>query len=248
MAWFSDLPRVTVPKSDQPMRLTLIYPYYDCAKFFARQVAKWRLLPQDIRVLTNIIVVDDGSPVPALLPVDLPFRLRLFRIEVDVRWNWLAARNIGAYHADEGWLLLTDMDHVVPERTLQSLIWSYPDPSVVYLFSRREHTGAPVHPHSASYLMTREMFWRIGGYDEALSGYYGTDGEFRRRVARRAPLHLLQEELIRYEYVDDASVLRYKRKQPEDVAAQRAIAARPNDWQPKTLSFPYHEVLSCCVS
>jgi hypothetical protein len=33
--------------------------------------------------------------------------------------------------------------------------------------------------------MTRAMYDRIGGYDEALAGNYGTDGDFARRAERR---------------------------------------------------------------
>src|SRR6185436_13220201 len=121
----------------------------------------------------KVIVVDDGSPSkPLALPDDLPCAIRGFRIERDVPWNWLAARNIGAHHAQDGWLLLTDMDHEVPMATLRAVIWSRHDAAVIYAFSRREHTGELLSPHSASFLMHRDLFWRIGGYDERLSGHY----------------------------------------------------------------------------
>lgn len=253
MAWFSQLTYARPAKAATPNRLTFVYPYYECPKFFADQFYRWASYPEDLRAHLSIIVVDDGSPtLPAQLEAIIaaqPHFVRVFRIDQDIRWNWLAARNIGAHHAADGWLLLTDMDHVVSEEMLRSVIWSSLDPSVAYMFKRVEHTGTPIRPHSASYLMTRTLFWQIGGYDEALSGYYGTDGEFRRRVAHRATLQILDNAtLIRHEFVEDASVTRYKRKQPEDVELQRLIAARPPDWVPKTLSFPYHEVQPCCAS
>jgi hypothetical protein len=232
---------VSVPRRDKAKRLTLIVPYYQNGHFFQMQAAMWRAYDEDLLAHLSIIVVDDGSPVPATKPIGLP-NLRLFRIEDDVRWNWLAARNIGAHHADDGWLLLTDMDHVVTVHTLRSVLYGEHDPDVVYVFSRREHTGTAVPPHSASFMMTRQMFWRIGGYDEALSGYYGTDGEFRRRVVREAKIHVLRDVLTRYEYVDDSSTTTYQRKQPEDAAVRKLVAARGPHWTPKTLSFPYHEV------
>jgi hypothetical protein len=43
--------------------------------------------------------------------------LQIYRIMVDVRWNQDAARNIGAAHAENNWLVLTDIDHMVPEET-----------------------------------------------------------------------------------------------------------------------------------
>jgi hypothetical protein len=241
--WCRNFPLVSSPGSDEPKRVTFVVPYYSNPEFFARQIATWTDYPANVSAHLSVIVVDDGSPEAARLPAHVPFNLRLFRIETDIRWNWLAARNIGAHHAADGWLLLTDMDHVVPVQTLQAIVWGLHDPKVVYAFSRREYTGEAIHPHSASFLMTRELFWKIGGYDEALSGHYGTDGIFRRQIELHARIHVLTDELIRYEYVDDSSTTRYGRKQPEDAAVARIVAARKPGWKPKILSFPYHQVM-----
>ncbi|MDH5244811.1 MAG: glycosyltransferase family 2 protein [Betaproteobacteria bacterium] len=240
--WCRDLPTVTVPRTRTPKAVTIVLPYYDNPVFLAAQIAHWQTFSADVRAHLSAVIVDDGSPTPARLPADRPFPMRLFRIEVDVRWNWLAARNIGAHYAADGWLLLTDMDHRVPHGTAQGLVYGQHDPTGVYAFSRREHTGDAITPHSASFLMTRALFWRIGGYDETLSGHYGTDGEYRRRLAQHAQMRLLTEELVRFEYVADASTTRYLRKQPEDAGVKALIARRRPGWTPKTLSFPYHEV------
>lgn len=242
--WCRDLPVVTVRRAPARKRVTLCVPYYENPTFLQTQVDVWRGYAADLAAELSIVLVDDGSPMPCQKPTELAASLRLFRIEVDVRWNWLAARNIGAHHADDGWLLLTDIDHVLPETTLRAVIEGAHDPKAVYAFSRREHTGAAAAPHSASFLMTRAMFWTIGGYDEALSGHYGTDGDYRRRLAAVAPLRVLTDELVRHEYVGDSSTVRYLRKQPEDAAVKRLVAARRPGWRPRVLSFPYHEVLA----
>lgn len=239
--WAKDLKAVKVPMGETPKRVTLVLPFYQNHGFLEQQIAVWRAYPSDVRESLSVIVVDDGSPQPAQGRSDVPF-LRLFRIEQDVRWNWLAARNIGAHHAAPGWLLLTDMDHVVPTETLRALMHGSHDPSTVYVFHRREHTGEIVKPHSASFFLTRELFWTIGGYDEALSGHYGTDGVWRAEVSKHAPMRLLPEHLVRYEYVGDSSTTAYQRKQPEDAAVRRLVAQRGKGWRPTTLSFPYHEV------
>jgi hypothetical protein len=237
--WASAIPVVTVPSSGTSKRVTLVLPYYQNATFIETQMATWRTYPNDV----SVVVVDDGSPVPAVLP-DVDGRARLFRIEQDIPWNWLAARNIGAHHASHGWLLLTDMDHVVPEETMRAVVYGQHDPKVVYGFSRREHTGKAITPHSASFLMTRDMFWAIGGYDEALSGHYGTDGVYRRAIRQYASMRILSNVLVRHEYVDDSSTSAYQRKLPKDTAAvQRLVSARARDWTPRVLSFPYHEVV-----
>lgn len=242
--WCEGCPTVTVARADRPKGVTLIVPYYESPTFFARQVAHWETLQpvaEAVGARFSVVVVDDGSPAH---PAPVPTRpwLRLFRIEPDIPWNWLAARNIGAHHADDGWLLLTDMDHMVPADTLASLLTGAHDPAVVYAFARREHTGVPIHPHSASFFMTRAMFWRIGGYDERLSGVYGTDGLYRRRLAATAPIHILPDVLVRHEYVGDASVTRYERKTPAMRAAKAQRVAAVRSGAPTVLSFPYYEV------
>ena len=240
--WCADLPVVAAPSSGALKPLTLVIAYYDNPIFLDTQCGVWRSYPSDLAAQLTVVIVDDGSPIPCVPRRDLPCRVRLFRIGVDVRWNWLAARNIGAHHADDGWLLLTDMDHVVPSDTLRALMVGHHDPAVVYALSRREHTGEPIGPHSASFLMTKQMFWRIGGYDEALSGHYGTDGDYRRRMAAVAPVQVLTDHLERHEHIGDSSTVRYKRKQPEDANVSRLIAKRGQGWRPRVLSFPYAEV------
>jgi hypothetical protein len=87
------------------------------------------------------------------------------------------------------------------------------------------------------------MFWKVGGYDEALSGHYGSDGDWRKRCAKVAPIQILSDRLIRHEYQDDSSTTRYRRKLPSDTAAvKRIVGARGPGWQPQTLSFDYAEI------
>lgn len=224
--------------------VTVIYPFYCNRRFFRDQLRHWLELPARF----NFIVVDDGSPEGesaerVLRTVELdPINVRLFKIEVDVRWNWLAARNIGMHHAPDGFCLGTDMDHLIPVTTAVNLVTGAHDPEKIYRFSRREHTGALIHSHPNSWFMTRAMFWKFGGYDEALSGHYGTDGDARRRWAKTAPVRTLKDELVRFERMGDSSTTRYGRKEEIDRAVPDLVALRGKGWKPKVLSFPYHEV------
>jgi hypothetical protein len=244
--WCKDLPFVEVPQGATPKSVTYVLPYYNNPQFLRRQIGWWLTYSPHLLDQLSFIVVDDGSPTHpaarAIAGLQLPARFRLFRIETDVRWNWLAARNIGAHEAEDGWILLTDIDHVVPASTADRVIYGQHDPLMVYAFSRREHTGHPAFPHSASFLMTRAMFWRIGGYDERFSGLYGSDGYYRRRVASIVPLKVLTDRLVRHEFVGDSSTTRYKRKQPEDAGIKKIAERIQNGSKPLTLSFPYHEV------
>lgn len=243
--WCEKMPTVSVAQTAVPKQVTLILPFYRNQRFLRTQLSWWRTFPAHLRAHLSAIIVDDGSPEPAedvLRNCEHPFHVRLFRIQQDVRWNWLAARNIGFRHASEGWCLVTDMDHVVPESTATAVVYGAHDPSIIYGFSRREYTGVEAAPHPNSWLMTREMFWRVGGYDEALSGFYGTDGDWRRRMAAVASIFILTDRLIRHEYQQDSSTTAYQRKQTMDAEVKRIIARRGKSWRPNVLSFPYDEI------
>lgn len=231
--------------AETPKRVTLVVAYYENPVTLRWQLDGWERFPEPLRERLQVIVVDDGSPDhPAadVLRDDLACNVRLYRIEVDVRWNQDAARNIGVAHAEDAWILLTDIDHVVTAALFDSVIHGIHDPEVIYRFSRRELGGKRIRPHANSWLMTRDMYWRVGGYDEALAGYYGTDEEFRHRCAATAPVRTLADELLRREHYGDSSTTRYLRKQPEDAAIATIVNARTQDWKPRVLSFPYHEV------
>jgi hypothetical protein len=170
----------------------------------------------------------------------------LYRCEIDVRWNWLFCRNLGVDQAETLWLLLTDIDHLLPADTLRQILTSHLDPMRVYRLSRVDAPNlTPYKPHPNTWLLTKPMFNAIGGYDERFSGYYGTDGEFRSRVEITAnSVEMLECPLIRVprEVIPDASTTTYGRKEPQDLENVQRIRQereRSPKWRPLRLSFPW---------
>jgi hypothetical protein len=98
--------------------ISLVMAYYENSSMLAKQYQLIRELPLDIRQHLEVVVVDDGSPEnPARLD-DIGCPLKVYRIEVDVRWNQDAARNIGATAREARMVAcITDMDHMVPTKT-----------------------------------------------------------------------------------------------------------------------------------
>lgn len=240
---------------------TLIMPYFENPTMLVEQCQNLSRFPAQILECLHLIVCDDGSP-------DNPARavarqqamnlatFQLFRVDVDVRWNWLTCRNIGVHHATTGWVLMTDIDHLLPEATARRIIEGPLDEKCAYRFSRvdapdmtptLDRHGKP-KPHPNTWLMTRALFDKVGGYDERYSGYYGTDGMFARRVQDAARgVIILPDKMIRVprEVVPDASTTRYGRKEQQDregVARIRAQIEREGG-PTKRLSFPYHRVV-----
>lgn len=220
--------------------LTLVLAYFENPSMLAAHYQRWaEEWTDEHRQRVRVVVVDDGSPThPAVdvpRPAGLP-ELRIYRVAVDLPWHQDAARNIGAHEAEDGWLLLTDMDHGVPATTLDRL-FQVEDRGCFYTLGRIEaDTGQPTldkrgrpKPHPNSYLMTRELYWRAGGYDEDYTGVYGTDGMFRRQLLAVAPhAHLADAPLARYSrlLIEDASTNRYCRQRHGGTAAKARVLAR----------------------
>jgi len=251
--------------------ITLILPYYENPGMLCEQQRAWASLSLKTRDCLDVIVVDDGSPTSPALPevrMKTVRKFSLYRTAVDVRWNWLFCRNLGMQQARTDWVLMTDIDHVVPESTWVALMSRALDPDSAYRFSRVDapHNG-PWSPrpcacgdedckglteykaHPNTWFMTRKLFDRVGGYDERFSGYYGTDAEFRDRVTATArQVVMLNEPLVRYprEIIPDASTTTYGRKEEQDrINVQRIRAEREAipKWRPLRVTFRYEQLV-----
>lgn len=227
---------------------TLIMAYYENKDMLTEQFSALRKMTKEVRKYIRVIVVDDGSPFHPAIARDAGCPVTIYRIKVDIRWNQDAARNIGVFHSETKWILVTDMDHMVPETTWQYLQTADLNEYASHKFARVSAPSmAPYKPHPNSYFMTRDMWDRIGGYDERLAGYYGTDGDFRDRVNQSGPVVNLKCPIIRVprEYIHDASTTRYARKSPEDKSIREIKAQRSRipGWRPLNLTFPYERVV-----
>lgn len=219
--------------------LALIYAYYDNPRMLEVQYGVWMRYPDYLRRRCSFVVVDDGSPRWPAADVNRPESLEhlsIYRVKKDIPWHQDGARNLGAHVAPDGWLFLSDMDHVLPPDSLEALWRHAGDPGRFYTFDRHDAaTGQPmlnaagVHkPHPNTYAMTRSLYWLAGGYDEDFCGVYGTDGAFRKQLGRVGSHCHLRVPIVRYsrEVVPDASTTTLCRKEYGGVEAKRAAHAR----------------------
>jgi len=188
-------------------RVSIVFPYYNNPEMLRFQLGHFGNYSQEALDACEIVIVDDCSPVfPARDVVrgsNLP-NVRLFRLGVDRPWNQDAARNIGAREARGQYLLLTDIDHVVPEETLLELC-AIEDNLTVFSFARKAHFSDKVIPsHVNSYFMSKRLYWDIGGYDEEFWGTYGSDRLFRTRLLKFASIKQLANS--RLELVTGGSI------------------------------------------
>lgn len=172
-------------------RLTLIYPYYDNPAMLEMQLANWKSYPVSLAERIRVIVVDDGSqrfPAAPCFERVSPSRIvELYRINENIPWNQDGAKNLGAHLADDGArLLLSDIDIVVAPDVAE-IISNIPitDRRTYYMFNRAvvRRNGETFKPHPNTFLLGKSLFWSIGGYDEDYCGTYGSDRDFRERLA-----------------------------------------------------------------
>lgn len=237
------------------MSFTLILPFYRNSQMLARQAEEWKGYPKEVQV----VVVDDGSPEPALDKLH-GTRAEVYRITVDIPWNRNGARNLGAYVAITGWILQTDIDHILPVTSARWLVENLTKlkKDHWYKFSRfrvgqaddtrKKDTIDPrvnfgeIKPHIDSYLVTRDLYWRAGGYDEDFSGSIGGSSLFLKHLAKEGKEDFLTEcplFVFTKHIVPDAS----DRYLSRDMTRYRSIKASKGSEKPQNpLRFPWERV------
>ena len=246
--------------------LSLVVPYYLNRSMLELQMREWERWSRKAKAQIEIIIVDDGSPDPA---VSVPFpptfigtlpELSIYRITEDRPWHQHAARNLGAHVARGPWLLLTDMDHMLTAANADQLIKRLGklDLGTAYFLHRIEaSTGLPTlgrddqpKPHPNSFVMTRDLYWQAGGYDEDFCGIYGTDGLFKSRLFTIAEQGFLKHvALTRYwrEIVPDASTTTMARKEGRKPGDKEAVLitkkAAGKEHEIKVLDFSWERAL-----
>jgi glycosyltransferase involved in cell wall biosynthesis len=141
----------------------------------AIEAARWRGYSDFIKNNLKIIVVDDGSKIPAhTLSIEYPANVEIYRVKKDVLWNEKGARNLGAVMAKTDWVIFTDFDHWFEIDDLERLLIATKQGNTAYRFQRYNVDGT-LHPrvHSESFLIERTRALQAGGFSECFTGQYG---------------------------------------------------------------------------
>lgn len=216
-------------------QISLIMPYHNNPGMLREHYRRLALLQREILDRIEVVICDDASDEWTPPPLDrLRVPVKIFRIvSPHIAWSHRCATNIAAHHAEGRFLLLTDIDHIVPERTWNFLLERVDTlrKDTAYTFERENLDGKPYKSHPDSWLFHRELWHnQIRGYDERLRGHYGQNFAFIERVRHYAPTVELPVPLIRVsrEDIPDASERVLTRKTEH---AKRSIAALRNSFK-----------------
>jgi len=154
-------------KISQPLLSYLVPLFFDQDndRTLSRVLSQYSKYSQKILDKIHFILVDDCSPVKIKIQEITNMNISLLRITSDIMWNQGGARNLGVNYAKTSKLLITDIDHVFPERTLVHLInrkYNYNDLIRFRRFSglKKISTGYNI------FYLNKLLFEDFQGYDE----------------------------------------------------------------------------------
>jgi hypothetical protein len=185
-------------------KICMIYAYYMNPGMLEFQYDTWSSYSDDTKDKIEIILFDDCSPIMMAFGVPRPDNLpnfSLYRMIENVAWGSDACRNRAASITDAEFLFLCDIDHVLPEETLRMLL------DECDTFKKNDIITFPrlfvknmevIHPGANIFLMRKDTFWAVGGYDEYLLGFYGTDIPFRKRLYENNTKILYRGKVVVY--------------------------------------------------
>lgn len=168
--------------------ITLVFTFFDNPAMLIRQATEWNHYAEEHKKEIAIIVVDDCSresdAAETLAAVGVRgLTIEVYRVQWQIPWNQDGCRNLAMQRCRTEWAFMTDIDHVLPRDQVHHLLSFRPQRGEYYMPIQLLTDGTSLfRPHPNSYLMHREDYWSIGGYDEDFAGYYGSDGNFRGRA------------------------------------------------------------------
>jgi len=188
------------------VELTIVIAVLESYEAVYRQCQYWANMPVPLDV--EIIIMDDGSPKPLSAIVETfasACNVRVIGTGDTRPWSQPCARNAGAKCAKADYILFTDIDHIISVEALVTArmfsgdMMKFPREFAVidekgnltqdlctlkkYGLRRKIKTG----PHFNTFVIKKELFEALNGYDESYCGKYGGDDtDFADRYSKLA--------------------------------------------------------------
>lgn len=160
--------------------LTIVMAVYGQPKILAHQLETILGYPESVRDRLKLFIIDDHGdpPVDVDLIIDAATRLkeaRLYRVDDDIPWNQMGARNLGMKEAS-GVCMMLDPDMVWPADMMARMLAAASSlkRGNVMKWALRHKSGGRIDMTSPNtWTLHRDDFWKVGGYDEDFAGNKG---------------------------------------------------------------------------
>lgn len=184
------------------MKFAIGTTYYNCPDLLNDFLISHKKLSAEI------IVVDDGSTKYPAEPIVRSHNelknIKLFVVEKDYGFNSHGCRNLIMNQAKNDWVLLIDLDRYIsrPKNFVSSLPINI-DKNSMYKFtvslgqSSRYHKMSE-HESMNDFLIHKQLFFKVGGYDEEYVGYRRGDREFISQIEKVGSINWLKHIRVVY--------------------------------------------------
>jgi len=147
-------------------------------------------------------------------------QIKIIRTNDTRPWTEHIARNIGVKSAKGDYVLLIDVDYIIPKKTIEKALTFTgdrmpirrrfgvlnQDGDILYDYDTLKHWGVKdrwlrkdcIPGHRSQFLMRKDLFWKLGGYDESLDGkwhYVGGAGQRFWRAWQASELEMSEDVL-----------------------------------------------------
>lgn len=234
------------------MKLTFSLSYYNQGlDAFLKHLELWKNYDTNIKKEINFMIVDDGSKVPLEeLIKDINFEdlnINLYRVEVDLYCNIAGVRNLSARECNTEWMLILDMDTLVPKKMAYDLIniINKKEKGKAYKFNRlvpsnnKDNKHHKIHP--AVCLIRKEDYWNVGGCEEDLVGHYGgTDPTFFYKAQGKIKVEICKNIFLNHLYEGEADIIRDTSHNIKLIEEKK----KNGNWSTDYVRFPWKKILS----
>lgn len=187
------------------VQLTVIMLYHNECNSLRFLTNSWMKFPQPLRDQVRLLIIDDNAQLPACDCVEKLDKgsmrslddhgISVIRIEDSRPWNIGGARNMGAYFTCSEFLFVCDIDALISQSLLQSVLaLTVPVTARLQLHQfNRDFTEKSTKFHPGMMMLARDAYWANHGCDEDFVGHYGqTDPHFRHNFALRPNFKIVQ--------------------------------------------------------
>lgn len=160
--------------------LTIIMCVFGQPKMLAHQLATMRGYRKVVLDNLNVVIVDDCGDPPVEAREIEAFAVgvksvKLFRVTQQIHWNQCGGRNLAMHHS-KGWVVMLDPDMVLDGEIVLRMMLAVEKlqhGQVVKWALKHVNSGRLDMSSPNTWLLHRDDFFAVGGYDEDFAGHKG---------------------------------------------------------------------------